>query len=152
VSEEATTLEPKVTASLRSGVESNRRRMVGPQEDERDSAGCGGEPATKWRSLKLTAHAGGAVKAMSGRMTRVAVERPDSGAQEVGRPGRRGDVPQESEPSGYRSELSADAKEPIQWHRRETRRPTENTNRLLRRQVGQGRTSAGSKPAPRDGG
>ena len=71
--------------------------MVGPQEDERDSAGCGGEPATKWRSLKLTAHAVVAEKAMSGRILWLAVERPDGGAQEVGRPGRRGDDSQESE-------------------------------------------------------
>jgi len=77
--------------------------MVGPQEDERDSAGCGGEPATKWRSLKLTVHAGVVDKAMSGRITWLAVERPDGEAQEVGRPGSRGDEIQESEPSWYRS-------------------------------------------------
>ena len=126
--------------------------MVGPQEDERDSAGCGGEPATKWRSLKLTVHAGVADKAMSGRITWLAVERPDGEAQEVGRPGTRGDEGQESEPSWYRSWLWPDARGTIQWHRRETRRPTENTNRSLRRQGKQQRKSAGSKPAPRDGG
>jgi len=37
---------------------SNWRRIVGLQEDERDSAGWGGEPATKWRSRKRAGHAG----------------------------------------------------------------------------------------------
>jgi hypothetical protein len=35
----------KVTASPRGGVESNRRRMDSPQDDEPDSAACAGEPA-----------------------------------------------------------------------------------------------------------
>ena len=108
--------------------------MVGLQENERDSAGCDGEPATKWRSLKLTVHAAVADKAMTGRILWLAVERPDGGAQEVGRPGTRGDVLQESEPSWYRSCWEADVKGPILWHRRETRRRTENTNRSLQRQ------------------
>jgi len=59
-------LYPTITASLRSGVGSNRRRMVGPQEDERDSAGCLDEPAQRWRSLKHTAYATVAAKAMRG--------------------------------------------------------------------------------------
>ena len=46
--------------------------------------------------------------------------------------GRRGDASQESEPSWYRTSLEACAMESILWHRRETRRQTENTNRLLR--------------------
>ena len=46
--------------------------------------------------------------------------------------GGGGDTAQESEPSWYRTPLEAHAKEAIVWHRRETRRPTENTNRLLR--------------------
>jgi hypothetical protein len=62
----------------------------------------------------------------------LAVERGDGQAQKVGRPERRGDASQESEPSWYRTSLEAHAKETIVWHRRETRRPTENTNRLLR--------------------
>ena len=43
---------------------SNRKRNLGPQDDERDSAGCLDEPAHKWRSLKHTAHATVAAKAM----------------------------------------------------------------------------------------
>ena len=60
------------------------------------------------------------------------MERGDGQAQDVGRPGGWGDTAQESEPSWYRTPLEAHAKEAIVWHRRETRRPTENTNRLLR--------------------
>jgi hypothetical protein len=56
----------KVTASLRSGVESNRKRTGSPQDDELDSAGSDGEPAIPWRSLKRIGHAVLAVKAMSG--------------------------------------------------------------------------------------
>ena len=62
----------------------------------------------------------------------VAMERGDGQAQDVGSPGERGDGPQESEPSWYRPPLEAHARETIVWHRRETRRQTENTNRLLR--------------------
>src|SRR5258708_310698 len=102
--------------------------MVGPQENERDSAGCDGVPATKRRILQLTGNAGVEDKAMSGGITWLAVERPDGGAQEGGRPGSRGDECQESEPSWYRSWLWPAATGPILWHRRETRRPTENTN------------------------
>jgi hypothetical protein len=43
-----------------------------------------------------------------------------------------GDTSQESEPSWYRTPLEAHAREAILWHRRETRRQTENTNSLLR--------------------
>ena len=43
-----------------------------------------------------------------------------------------GDTFQESEPAWYRTPLEAHAREAILWHRRETRRQTENTNRLLR--------------------
>jgi hypothetical protein len=46
--------------------------------------------------------------------------------------GGRGDAPQESEPSGYRTSLESCARESIMWHRRETRRHTEHTNGLLR--------------------
>ena len=70
----------------------------------------------------------------------------------MGRPGRRGDGTQESEPSQYRTAQDARAKEPIGWHRRETRRQTENTNRFLRFGDRAGRESAESKPAPREGG
>src|SRR5215468_5168882 len=62
----------------------------------------------------------------------LAMERGDGQAQDVGRPGGWGDTAQESEPSWYRTPLEAHARETIGWHRRETRRPTENTNRLLR--------------------
>ena len=78
---------------------SNRRQTVGLQDNELDSAVCDGEPATKERSLKFTDHAGVADKAMVGRMLWLEVERPEGKAQEVGRPGRRGDGAQESEPS-----------------------------------------------------
>jgi hypothetical protein len=80
-------------------VGSNRRRRVGLQDNELDSAVCDGEPATKERSLKLTDHAKVAAKAMVGRMLWLEVERPEGKAQEVGRPERRGDGAQESEPS-----------------------------------------------------
>ena len=43
---------------------SNWKRTLGPQDDERDSAGCLDEPAHKWRSLERTAHATVAAKAM----------------------------------------------------------------------------------------
>lgn len=59
----------KVTASLRSGVESNRKRTDSPQDDELDSAESDGEPAIPWRSLKRIGHAVLAVKAMSGSPT-----------------------------------------------------------------------------------
>src|SRR5262245_11604188 len=62
----------------------------------------------------------------------LAMARGDGRAQDVGRPGRCSDTSQESEPSWYRTSLEAHARETIGWHRRETRRPTENTNRLLR--------------------
>ena len=58
----------------------------------------------------------------------MAVERGDGQAQDVGRPERGGDASQESEPSWYRTSLEAHARETIVWHRRETRRQTENTN------------------------
>jgi hypothetical protein len=48
----------KVTASPRGGVESNRKRIGSPQDDELDSAGCGDELASVWRSLEITRHAG----------------------------------------------------------------------------------------------
>ena len=56
-------------------------------------------PPAKGRSLKLTGHAGVAAKAMAGGITWLEVERPEGEAQEVGRPGKRGDVTQKSEPS-----------------------------------------------------
>ena len=60
------------------------------------------------------------------------MEREDGQAQDVGRPGGRGDAPQESEPSWYRTSFKPDVMESMVWHRRETRRQTENTNGLLR--------------------
>ena len=62
----------------------------------------------------------------------MAVERGDGLTQEVERPGACGDTLQESEPSWYRMLLEPCAMESIPWHRRETRRQTENTNGLLR--------------------
>ena len=44
----------KATASPRGGVESSRRRTDGLQDDEPDSAGCGGELTAMGRSLGLT--------------------------------------------------------------------------------------------------
>ena len=70
----------------------------------------------------------------------------------MGRPGRRGDGVQESEPSYYCTALMSRAMEPIGWHRRETRRPTENTNRFLRVGERKCRKSVESKPALREGG
>ena len=40
-----------MVASLRGGVGSSRRRKDSPQDDEPDSAACGGELAHAWRSL-----------------------------------------------------------------------------------------------------
>jgi len=40
-----------------------------------------GEPATEWRSLKITGHAGVAAKAMNGRITWLEVERQEGKAQ-----------------------------------------------------------------------
>jgi len=120
--------------------------------NELDSAVCNGEPSTKWRSLKPTGHAAVVVKAMVGCMLWLEVERSEGTAQEVGRPGPRGDGVQESEPSQYRTVREARAREPIGWHRRETRRQTENTNGFLRVGDRVDRESAESKPAPREGG
>jgi len=39
------------TALSQGKVESNRRRMLSPQDNELDSAGRVGEPAREWRSL-----------------------------------------------------------------------------------------------------
>ena len=80
-------------------MESNRRRKIGPQEYELDSAACDGEPSTEWRSLKLTDHAVVVDKGMVGYMLWLEVERSEDKAIEVGRPGHRGDGVQESEPS-----------------------------------------------------
>ena len=89
---------------------------------------------------------------MVGCMLWLEVERSEGKATEVGRPGHRGDGVQESEPSYYCTALDARAMESIRWHRRETRRQTENTNRFLRFGDGQGRKSAESKPVLRKGG
>jgi hypothetical protein len=80
-------------------VESNRRRKIGPQDNELDSVACDGEPSTKWRSLKLTDYADVVVKAMVGYMLWLEVERLEGKATEVGRPGYGGDDAQESGPS-----------------------------------------------------
>ena len=62
-------------------MESSRRRTVGLQDDELDSAGCAGEPPTIGRSLKITVHATVAVKAMCGRITWLEVERQEGKSQ-----------------------------------------------------------------------
>ena len=49
--------------------------------NELDSAAGYGEPSTQWRSLKPTAHAGVAVKAMSGSLLWLEVERSEGQAQ-----------------------------------------------------------------------
>ena len=54
------------------------RRSAG---DELDSAVCNGEPSAKWRSLKLTDHAGVVVKAMVGCILWLEVERREGKAQ-----------------------------------------------------------------------
>ena len=89
---------------------------------------------------------------MVGYMLWLEVERSEGTAQEVGRPGRRGDGVQESESSQYRTVREARAMEPIRWHRRETRRQTENTNGFLRFDDRKCPKSAESKPVPREGG
>jgi len=43
--------------------------------------GVCGEPATEWRSLKITGHAGVVAKAMAGRITWLEVERQEVMAQ-----------------------------------------------------------------------
>jgi hypothetical protein len=58
------TPKPKVTASSRGGVGSNRKRTGSPQDNELDSAVCNDEPAHTWRSLEHAQHAGMAGKAM----------------------------------------------------------------------------------------
>ena len=131
---------------------SNRKRTIDPQDDELDSAACGGEPPIDGRSLKRTDYAEVVAKGMVGCMPWLEVERLEGKATEVGRPGHRGDGAQESEPSYYCTALAARAMESIGWHRRETRRQTENTNRFLRFGGRQGRKSAESKPVPREGG
>lgn len=50
-------------------MESNRKRIGSPQDDELDSAGSGGELAVVRRSLELIGHAEMADKAMSGLPT-----------------------------------------------------------------------------------
>ena len=61
-------------------MESNRRRKMGLQDNELDSAACDGEPSTKWRSLKLTDYAEVVVKAMAGYMLWLEVERSEGKA------------------------------------------------------------------------
>ena len=61
-------------------MESNWKQKIGPQDDELDSAVCNGEPSTKWRSLKLTDHAGVVAKAMVGCMLWLEVERSEGKA------------------------------------------------------------------------
>ncbi len=96
---------------------SNRRRTVGLQDNELDSAVCDGEPSTKGRSLKRTDHAAVAAKAMMGYRLWLEVERLEGTAQEVGRPVVRGDAEQESEPSYYCMAQDGRAMEPIRSHR-----------------------------------
>lgn len=69
-----------VTASLRGGVESNRRWNVGPQVYELDSAGCCGEPLAGVRSPELASHAEVAAKAMTGRTRCLEAERREGKA------------------------------------------------------------------------
>ena len=59
----------KVTALLRGGVGSNRRRTGSPQDDELDSAVWCDEPARSRRSLEVMKHAGVADKAVLWPMT-----------------------------------------------------------------------------------
>jgi hypothetical protein len=62
-------------------VGSSRKRTVGPQDDELDSAGCAGEPPTLGRSLEIIVHAAVAVKAMYGHITWLEVERQEDRSQ-----------------------------------------------------------------------
>ena len=65
---------------------SNRRRNVGPQDDEPVSAEYGGEPALKWRSLERMHHAAVAAKAVMWHTTWLRAERQEGGAKQEGRP------------------------------------------------------------------
>ncbi len=60
---------------------SSWKRTVGPQDNELDSAGRTGEPPTLGRSLKITAYAMVVVKAMSGDVTWLEVERQEGRSQ-----------------------------------------------------------------------
>jgi hypothetical protein len=83
---QAMTPKLKVTASLRSGVESNWKRTGSPQDDELDSAGSDGEPAIPRRSLKHIGHAEMVVKAMFGSPTWLEAECWEVCARQAGRP------------------------------------------------------------------
>ena len=83
---QAMTPKRKVTASLRSGVGSNRKRTGSPQDNELDSAGSDGEPAIPWRSLKHTRRAAMAAKAMSGLPSWLEAECWEVCARQAGRP------------------------------------------------------------------
>jgi hypothetical protein len=92
----------KATASPRGGVESSRKRTDGLQDDEPDSAGCGGEPTALGRSLRFNKSIGRAEATIeatirahhvvgggtSGRQSRVSRETC-----------RAGEARQESEPA-----------------------------------------------------
>ncbi|MBW2237930.1 MAG: hypothetical protein JRF39_02580 [Deltaproteobacteria bacterium] len=60
---------------------SNRKRTVGPQGNELDSAGCAGEPLTLGRSLEITVYAAVAGKAINGDITWLEVERREGKTQ-----------------------------------------------------------------------
>jgi hypothetical protein len=73
----------KATASPRGGVGSSRKRTDGLQDDEPDSAGCGGEPTALGRSLGLTDPSDALrrlSKRRSGHITWVGVGRPEGRA------------------------------------------------------------------------
>ena len=60
---------------------SNRKRTVGPQDNELDSAGCTGELPTLERSLKISVYAAVAGKAINGDITWLEVERQEGKSQ-----------------------------------------------------------------------
>jgi hypothetical protein len=62
-------------------VGSSRKRTVGLQDDELDSAGCAGESPTLGRSLKNTIDAGVVDKAINGHITWLEAERQEGKSQ-----------------------------------------------------------------------
>ena len=62
-------------------MESNRRRTVGPEDNELDSALCSGEPAIPGRSPEEVRCAGGADKAVTERTAWVEAERREGVAK-----------------------------------------------------------------------
>jgi len=62
-------------------VGSSRKRTVGLQENELDSAGCAGEPPTLGQSLKITVDAVVVDKAINRHITWLEVERQEGKSQ-----------------------------------------------------------------------